>query len=230
MDLMQLKRDKYESFVANANCLKEGLKCSKDKLLSSMTYIEQEMETCLEIINKKQREETVKILKILNNGFDQMKHTVDMKRQKTMNFMKEQIQMIDTHLSLSADILKNTDPKASTHLDIQNNADIIESLSAEIYGALSVKETYEYFSYSENKDAKIARQLCGKLVPKEIPITLWDKSEKNLLPTPKRIAPPQSCSNPSVGTTEEMAAEFKYQYIGNNSASPLLAFMGSYVS
>ena len=188
------------------------------------------METCLEIINKKQREETVKILKILNNGFDQMKHNVDMKRQKTMNFMKEQIQMIDTHLSLSADILKNTDPKTSTHLDIQNNADIIESLSAEIYGALSVKETCEYFSYSENKDAKIARKLFGKLVPKEIPITLWDKSEKNLLPTPKRIAQSQSCSDPCEDTTEEIAGEFKYQYIGKNSASPLLVFMGSYVS
>ena len=159
-----------------------------------------------------------------------MKHNVDMKRQKTMNFMKEQIQMIDTHLSLSADILKNTDPKASTHLDIQNNVDIIESLRAEIEGALSVMETYEYFTYSENKDAKIARQLCGKLVPKEIPITLWDKSERNSLSEPKRIAQPQSCSDPCEGTTEEIAAESKYQYIGKNSASPLLVFMGSYVS
>ena len=50
VDLMQLKREKYESFVANANCLKEGLKCSRDKLVSSMTEIEKEMETCLEII------------------------------------------------------------------------------------------------------------------------------------------------------------------------------------
>ena len=80
VDLMQLKREKYESFVANANCLKEGLKCSRDKLLSSMTEIEKEVETCLEIINKKQKEETIKILEILDDGFGLMKHAVDKKR------------------------------------------------------------------------------------------------------------------------------------------------------
>ena len=57
--------------------------------------------------------------------------------------------MIDTHLNLSEDILKNTDPKACTHLDIQNNVDIIESLSAEIQGALSVKENVRIFQLQQ---------------------------------------------------------------------------------
>ena len=182
------------------------------------------------MINQKQREETVKILKILNNGFDQMKHTVDTKRQKTINFMKEQIQMIDTHLNLSEDILKNTDPKASTHLDIQNNVDIIESLSAEIQGALSVKETYEYFSYSSNKETKIAEKLCGKLVPKEIPIALWPKSEKSSSPTSTPVTQSQSCSDPGDAALKEITTEFNYQYIGKNSAPAFLAFMSSYAS
>ena len=211
---MQLKREKYESLVANVNWLKQGLKGSREKLMSSITDIDKKMEMCLEMIQKKKREEITKILKILNDGFDQMKHTVDMKRQETIKFMKEQIQMIDTHLSLSEDILQNTDPKVSTHEDIQNNGDIIESLSSEIEGTLSMNETYEYFSYSENKDVKTAEKLCGKLVPKETSSTLWNRTKRIPSTTSTPVSSSHRCSDPCIAGTREISTEFKYRYIG----------------
>ena len=171
---------------------------------------------CLEMIKKKKREEITKILKILNDGFDQMTHTVDVKRQETIKYMKGQIQTIDTHLNLSQDILQNTDPKASTQEDIQNNVDIIESLSSEIEGVLSMKEKYEYFTYSENKDVKMAEKLCGKLVPKETSSTLWNRTKRISSSTPTPVSQSHRCSDPCVAGTQKIFTEFKYRYIGKS--------------
>ena len=55
VDLMQLKKEKYESLVANVNWLKEGLNRSRDKLVSSKEEIEEKMQICLQMIKKKEK-------------------------------------------------------------------------------------------------------------------------------------------------------------------------------
>ena len=123
--------------------------------------------------------------------------------------------MIDTHLNLSEDILQNTDPKSSTHEDIQNNVDIIESLNSEIMSTLSMNETYEYFSYKEKEDSKMVEKLCGELVTEEISVTAWNCEElvqgsfqASSLTTPRSFVHSKSYSDLGV-VGEEIATDFK---------------------
>ena len=168
------------------------------------------MEMCLEMLRKNKVVQKAKILKILTDTYEKFKQSVHTKRQKNLDKVEGQIQMIDTLLNLSGDILKNTDPKASSQQDIQNNADIIESLSAEIEGRLSIKQTYEYFSYSENEDDKVVEKLFGKLVPEETSTTIWNSEEiqRSSLTTPKPVAYSKSYSDLDT-VKEEISTDLK---------------------
>ena len=190
VDLMQLKKEKYEYLVANVSWLRKSLKCNRDKFVSSKEEIEEKMEMCLEMLRKNEVIQKAKILKILSDTYEKFKQSVDNRRQKTLNKVEGQIQMIDTLLNLSGDILKNTDPKASSHQDIQSNNDIIERLGEEIEGRLSTKQTYEYFSYSENEDDKVVEKMFAKLVPEETSTTIWNSEElqRSSLTTPTPVA------------------------------------------
>ena len=82
VDLMQLKKEKYEYLVANINWLRKSLICSRDKLVSSKEEIEEKMEICLEMLRKNELVQKAKILKILSGTYDQFKQSVDSRRQK----------------------------------------------------------------------------------------------------------------------------------------------------
>ena len=201
VDLQQLKEEKYKTLARNIISLTEDLKINKEKIMGVRADIQRNMEACRIKIENSKREKIKKLTELLTETYDTLKQNVNEQDLEIKKKTEEDIHMIDTNLQLLDSIIQSTNPETSSHENILNDMDTVESIGQEIEANLSGVRSYEYTEYNKRHVTKqLVENLCGKLRMKKATVSLSGITEAtggsqiSLLESMKNIHFRENCS------------------------------------
>ena len=183
VDLQQFKEEKCKALVRNITSLTEDLKINQVKIMGVRANIEKNMEACRIKIENSKRENIKELTKLLTETYDTLKQNVNEHSLEVQKKTQEDIHMIDTNLQLLDSIIQSTNPETSSHENILNDIEVVESIGQEIEENLSGVRSYEYTKYNKGHVTKeLVEKLCGKLRMKKTTVSLSGITEGTQIP------------------------------------------------